>query len=168
MPKVHVISGATGAGKTTYARALASRTGALRFSIDEWMSRLFVPDLGELEFAWMMERVGRCEAQIWSVAEQALALGVDVILDLGFTTREHREQHRARALALALEVEVAVHYLDAPAELRRTRVRRRNGERDPAVFAFEVTEAMFEFMEPRFEPPDANELVGGTHVRVDD
>jgi hypothetical protein len=51
-----------------------------------------------------------------------------------------------------------------PAELRRARVAKRNAERDPQVFAFEVTEAMFAFMEPRFKPPEDEELSAAVHV----
>lgn len=62
---VHLVTGSTGAGKTTYAVALAARESALRLSIDEWMTTLFGPDQpAALQFEWMMERVNRCEAQM--------------------------------------------------------------------------------------------------------
>src|SRR5579872_3888709 len=64
---LHVIFGPCAAGKTTYARALARRERAVAFIIDEWGARLFSPDLhGPIEFAWMMERLARCNALIWS------------------------------------------------------------------------------------------------------
>ena len=66
---IHLVAGSTGAGKTTYALALAAREGAVRLSIDEWMTALFGPDQPEpLRFEWMMERVKRCELQMWTVA----------------------------------------------------------------------------------------------------
>lgn len=64
-----LIVGCSGAGKTTYARRLADETGGIRFSIDEWMMALFWKDSPQpLEFAWTMERVRRCEAQILAMA----------------------------------------------------------------------------------------------------
>ena len=85
MATAHLICGSTGAGKTTYALKLAGVTGAIRFTIDEWMARLFLPDAPEpLTFQWALERVIRCENQILAVCGQIAPLGRDVILDLGF------------------------------------------------------------------------------------
>jgi predicted kinase len=41
---IHLISGSTGAGKTTYASQLSERLKGVRFSIDEWMAALFWMD----------------------------------------------------------------------------------------------------------------------------
>ena len=43
MGKVHLILGPQGAGKSTYARHLAQKESATRFSIDEWMQKLSRP-----------------------------------------------------------------------------------------------------------------------------
>ena len=43
-PLIHLICGSTGAGKTTYARELATNIGGVVFSIDEWMVTLFGED----------------------------------------------------------------------------------------------------------------------------
>jgi predicted kinase len=40
----HLVCGSTGAGKTTPALRLGQEFGALHFSIDDWMVRLFGPD----------------------------------------------------------------------------------------------------------------------------
>lgn len=165
MATVHIICGATEAGKTTYAYDLAAGEGGVRFSIDPWMQELFHPDEAVASFECRMERIERCENQIWAVAGQLLALEVCVIFDLGFTLRSHRDRHGA--WARSRNAEVAVHFVDVPEADRRVRVRRRNQEQDSRVYSFEVTDEMFNFMESRFEPPDAAELMGPSGVEVD-
>ena len=41
MPTAHMIYGYLGVGKTTFASHLEARHGAVRFSNDEWMTRLY-------------------------------------------------------------------------------------------------------------------------------
>ena len=68
----------------------------------------------------------------------------------------------------AAGVPADIHYLDAPSEVRRRRVAKRNAQKDPRVYAFEVTDPMFAFMEPRFEVPDESELADGKLVAIAD
>jgi predicted kinase len=153
---LNVIFGPSGAGKTTYALAFARREKAVPFILDEWMARLFAPDMPEpLEFDWMVERVGRCEAQIWSAAAAVLAAGTPVILDIGLMRRADRA--RVREIAEATGLPLQFHYVTAPADVRRTRVAGRNAVRGEN-FAIEVTPEMFDFVEGVFEPPQADEL----------
>lgn len=163
MARLILVCGPTGVGKTTYSLSLANDIQAIKFSIDPWMQTLFSKDMGDLNFEWMMERVNRCSDQIWQVSEQILAIDGNVILDLGFTTKAQRDVFSHRARALGLEPEV--HYLDAATAIRKQRVDKRNSEKDPAVYAFEVTDMMFDFMEPRFEIPDEDELKNGRIIR---
>ena len=44
MALLHFLCGSTGAGKTSYALRLCDEIGAIRFSVDEWMSALFWMD----------------------------------------------------------------------------------------------------------------------------
>jgi predicted kinase len=44
MPTTHLIHGYVGAGKTTFARRLEQELPAIRFSHDEWMTRLYGDD----------------------------------------------------------------------------------------------------------------------------
>src|SRR6476619_730078 len=103
---LHVIFGPCGAGKTTYAHALARREGAVAFVLDEWGARLFGPDVsGPLEFGWMLERLGRCNALIWSTATAVLAAGTSVVLDIGAMRRADRERIRQTAEGAGLRVQ---------------------------------------------------------------
>jgi predicted kinase len=163
MPTVHLICGSTGAGKTTYAKALADRVRGVRFSIDEWMANLFVADRPDpLSLAWAVERTARCERQMWAAADQLLARGVDVVYDVGLSKREHRDRFRARAAQVGAETKL--HYLDIDADTRRERVRRRNEDVANETSFFVITGPMFDWMERWFEAPDDDELYGAMIV----
>ena len=164
MARLVLVCGPIGVGKTTYSLALAEEIGGIRFSIDPWMQTLFGEDMVTLDFNWMMERVNRCCEQIWQVSEQILAINGHVILDLGFTTKEQRDIFVNRATQMNVQSEI--HFLDAPLETRKRRVDQRNIEKDPSVFSFEVTATMFDFMEPRFEVPNRQELENGCKVHT--
>lgn len=159
-----LVVGSTGAGKTTYARRLAEELGGVRFSIDEWMTTLFWADSPQpIEFAWTIERVQRCEAQIAAMARQLAARGVPAILDLGFTTKEHRD--RFRAFAAQADLGAAVHFIDVPADERWQRVNRRNSERGE-TYAMQVDRQMFDFMDAMWEPPLEAEWSAGGGCRI--
>lgn len=155
---LHVIFGPSGAGKTTYAHAFARREKAVAFILDDWMARLFAPDMPEpLEYEWMIERVQRCEAQIWSTAAAVLATGTSVILDIGLMRRADRQ--RVREIAAAAELPLQFHFVTASPQARRARVAERNVVRGEN-FAIEVTPELFDFIEGVYEPPEPEELKG--------
>ena len=160
-----LIVGCTGAGKTTYARALADQLGAVRFSIDEWMTTLFWADSPQpIQFQWTMERVERCEAQIFATVRQLAARGILAVLDLGFTRKKHRD--RFFALAADAGLSAVIHFLDVPVDERWQRVNRRNKERGE-TYAMEVDRQMFDFMEGMWEPPLEAEWSLGGGCRID-
>ncbi|KFG97175.1 hypothetical protein GQ56_0111480 [Burkholderia paludis] len=160
MAAVHIVFGAQGAGKSTYARTLATSTGATRFSIDEWMAQLYGPDLPDpVDLNWIMARVQRCESQIWRTAEQIAKNGGNVVLDLGFMKVRNRSAFVERAESAGISS--ALHYVTAPHDIRRDRVLTRNAEQGE-TFSFEVSPAMFDFMEKQFEDPTALELASAT------
>ena len=155
---LHVIFGPCGAGKTTYAHALARREGAVPFVLDEWGARLFGPDVdGPLDFGWMAERIRRCNAVIWSTATAVLAAGASVVLDVGAMSRQHREHIRQLAQAQGLSLQW--HFVDAPQEVRRARIAGRNAAKGE-TFVAEVTPEMFQILENLYEAPTPAELDG--------
>ncbi len=164
MAQVIFVVGCTGAGKTHYARTLADEIGALRFSIDEWTMPLFGPDMPEpIRFDWMIERINRCEAVIFSLVQQAATRGCPAILDLGFTTKAHREKFRALCAEAGLSV--AVHFVDVPRETRWQRVEQRNRAKGE-TFAMAVDRGMFDFMEGMWEPPAFDEWQQNGGLRI--
>jgi predicted kinase len=155
---LHVIFGPSGAGKTTYAHTFARREGAVAFVLDDWMARMFAPDMPEpVEYEWMIDRVQRCEAQIWSTAAACLAVGTSVILDIGLMRRADRD--RVREIAQAAELPLQFHFVTASTEARRARVAERTVVRGEN-FAIEVTPELFDFVEGVYEPPGPGELDG--------
>ncbi len=126
------------------------------------MAELFWPDLpGKNDFAWAMERVGRCEAQVATLALGLAERGMSSVIDFGLSTRVQREGWVRRAEDARVELEL--HTLEMPAEVRWDRVQARN---DAAVgtFVFPVTREMFEGMEKIWESPDRQEAAGYARV----
>jgi predicted kinase len=158
---IHLICGSTGAGKTTYAVRLSAELGAVRFSIDEWMTALFWMDTPQpLVPAWSGERVERCLSQIWAVASQVAARGVPCVLDGGFSAA------RFARLASEAKLSAQLHFLDVPAEERWRRVQARNAERGATYqLDFDVTREMFDFVEALWEPPTEAEMAALDGVR---
>lgn len=88
----------------------------------------------------------------------------NVVLDLGFTTKVQRGVFSNRGAELKINAEI--HYFDAPLDIRKQCVETRNQEKDLSVYAFEVTDMMFSFMESKFEISDHVELRHGLKVIV--
>ena len=137
---------------------MARRESAVPFVLDEWGARLFGPDVqGPLDFGWMLERLARCNALIWSTATAVLGAGTSVVLDLGLMRRADRE--RIRKMAQEAGLSMQWHFVDAPQEVRRARVAGRN-ETKGETFAREVTPEMFDLIEGLYEAPAPAELEG--------
>lgn len=156
MAKINLICGPVGAGKTTLAKKLSEREKAICFSIDEWMTTLFTPDLKkDMDYDWAMERIGRMESLIWSHVRQLMTQGVSVILDLGLLQKDHRRKFYN--LAKAEGYDLCLHWVDVAREERWSRIEGRNAEKG-ATYAMEVSREMFDFCEGLFERPSEDEL----------
>ncbi|CAA9332319.1 MAG: hypothetical protein AVDCRST_MAG48-3196 [uncultured Friedmanniella sp.] len=150
MTTLHLLVGLPGAGKTTRAVALAAEHRALRLTPDVWMIPLYGasdPD-GKRDVL---------EGRLVSVALQALAVGVDVVLDFGFWGRDERSA--LRALAAATGADARVVYLPVDRATQHARVARRWADTPGATFA--MTEEEVDGSRRVFEEPDAAELAGG-------
>lgn len=152
---LHLLIGAVGAGKTTYAQQRIARSPAIHLDVDACMVRLFRDDPRPAEgvMAWYLERRERCRGLLWDVALSALRCGTDVFLEFGLLQRVEREAfyERARAEELAL----VVYVLDAPTSVRRERVANRN--RSPGDHTQIVPPEFFERASDAWEPPAESE-----------
>jgi predicted kinase len=152
MAVIHLVEGPVGAGKSTYAAQVAARHGGVHVALDRWFATLFSPDRPETGFVpWYTERKARCIDVIWGVTCSLLDARVDAVLELGLIQREGREAFYRRVDATGLEL--AVYVLDAPLEVRRERVRQRNGARGQ-TFSMVVPDHIFELASRLWEPPD--------------
>jgi len=157
-PRIHLVLGPVGAGKSTFALGLARDHRAVRLTLDEWMARLFSPerpDAGVME--WYVERTARCIEQIWTIARDLVDAGTNVVLEIGLLRRHERDAFCRRVAEAGLEL--SIHVLDASRELRKQRVEARNLARG-ATFSMVVPPAIFELASDLWEPLDPSECDG--------
>lgn len=154
--RIHLICGATGAGKSTYSANLAQDLRAVRFSIDEWMQQLHNADQpAEMRFEWFYERVQRNCAQMRAMAEQLCEIDVAAVFDCGLTNADERAVFADWAEEKGYSVQL--HFVDVPADIRWERVQKRNLEQTE-TYQFEVTRYMFDFIESIWQPPTDAEM----------
>ena len=164
MTTLHLICGATGAGKTTYALRLCEGECALHLSIDDWMVSLFGPDAPvPPQWPWIAERLARCEAMILRTALDAGRRGLPSVLDLSFLRADQRARVAAAARGSGLGVKL--HLLDPDPETRWARVSARNDAKGE-TFRLEVTRPMFDFIESVWQPPTPEEMADLDGIRV--
>lgn len=147
MPILHLICGLPGSGKSTLAKKLEAEHPALRLTPDEWMSRILGDGYDE-------EKRAVVESIQWEIAQQALRLGIDVILESGFWKRSERDGFKTKAKALGAETKL--HYLDIQRDELWKRIEKRN--KDLPEHTFPIKKSDLDEWVTRFEPPTSDEL----------
>jgi predicted kinase len=149
-PTVYLLCGFIGAGKTTFARELETRTGAVRITKDEWLIRLVGNDPTIDRYADYDHRIVELSRD---VAFQLVEKGIDVILDEGFWAKDERALMRKRIEGIGAKV--VLYYLDTPIQTIRERVARRSA--DPPKDSFRITGELLDSYLPYWQPPSEDE-----------
>jgi predicted kinase len=133
-----IVCGLPGSGKTTHAKRLQARLGAIRFSPDEWMDALALDPYDGA-------RRAKIEGLQWQVGQELLARGLTVIIEWGTWGRSERDTLRLGARALGAAVEL--HYLSAPVDVLLERIHRR-GMEQPRIERDQLVRWVEIFQEP--------------------
>src|SRR6185369_7620236 len=89
-PRLIIVCGLPGSGKTTLAKKLESSLHAIRFSADEWMEALAINLYDE-------NKRSEIERLQWKLAQELLVLGLVVIIEWGTWGRSERDTLRLGA-----------------------------------------------------------------------
>lgn len=156
-PVVHLLCGLNGAGKTTLAKELQTRLPAVRFSLDEWMLRLYPGvHFAAAEYGGLAET---CKLLIWDTARQVLHSGSDVVLDWNQWSRDRRAVWRDKAGAAGFPA--VLHHVRTPLETAIERIGLRAASGDPA--SHRLDERGVRHLAGIFEPPGPEE---GLEIRA--
>jgi len=148
-PRLVIVCGLPGSGKTTQAKKVERNLHAVRFCADEWMSEIGIN-------LWESDTRQRIENLQWNVARQVLSLGRNVVIEWGTWGRSERDVLRTEARRLGAAVEL--HFLDVPVHILFERIRRRNME-TPAITLQDIHSWSQRFERPTlaemalFDPP---------------
>ena len=149
--KVYLVSGRTGAGKTTIAKRLEKENSAFRISHDEWLRVAYGEKIEKDRFRECCERLSRL---VWQQVERLADVGIDVILE-GWGTRKLRDEARRELKRIGVNYQFL--FVECPRDMRSQRIRERN--RNLGVDGFYISEEDFDRMENLKEEFDEDEEV---------
>lgn len=161
---LHLIVGPVGAGKSTFARNTAARRNAIFLDLDAWMVRLYGKDVRPSEnvVAWYLERRDRVRELLWDTTLEVVATGTDVLLEIGLVSLAERDAIYAKARDEDLAL--TVYWVDAPRDVRRERVLKRNASAGEHTQV--VPMEFFERASDAWEPPSNAERQAVSMVEV--
>lgn len=142
---IHALHGYIACGKTTYAKKLEA-AGAVRFTIDEWVARLYGATPVDIK-----ECNAKVRELIYEVSATLVARGVDVVWDLGYWKRVDRDAARARAAAMGAKIVWYNFVCDDAVALKRCLAR------TVAEQPLEINEEAYWGLKKYFEPMGGDE-----------
>jgi predicted kinase len=152
-PRLILVCGLPGVGKTTFAKRLESALPIVRLCPDEWLTDLGI-DL------WDEDTRARLEARLTQLAISLLRLGQSVVLEFGFWSRFERDALHTQARALGVLVDL--YYLNVPIEEHWRRLNERNERGEAGTVT--ISRATLEEWSQLIQSPDATELARYDHA----
>ncbi|HEU0026598.1 MAG TPA: ATP-binding protein [Ktedonobacterales bacterium] len=116
-PRLIILCGLPGSGKTTFARRMESALPIVRLCPDDWMADLGINHDDRLTH-------DRLEEWLSQLALSLLGLGQSVTLEYGFWGRSERDQKRAEAHAIGVPIDL--YYFNPPLDELWQRLLARN------------------------------------------
>ncbi len=143
-PRLIIICGLPGSGKTALSKLMAAQTPVIRMCPDEWMVALGL----NLYDEGMRAKIEEFQ---WGQTQHLLNSGMSVIIEWGTWGRSERDRLRRGAEACGAKVEL--HYLSQPLEVLFSRLAARGAEEPP------ITREDLRDWSDRFQEPTDQEFV---------
>ena len=148
---LHVVCGKMAAGKSTLARQIVERTGAILLVQDDWLTHLFPDEI--VDVAAFRKYSARLRAALTEHVVDLLSRGLPVVLDFPGNTRTQRAWFRDLIDRAGAAHEL--HVIDASDALCKAQLRARSrGLADGAAW---TTDAEFDAITRFFDPPSPDE-----------
>lgn len=153
MAKVIMICGKISSGKSTYAEEIRIKNNAVVLSVDEIMLTIFGQHAGDNHDDYAKNT----QKYLFDKSVELIEIGVNVILDWGFWTKEARRF--VRAFYSTQNITCEFHYMDISDEVWKQRLEYRNklvlaGETE----AYFVDDTLAKKFDSIFEMPDKDEI----------
>lgn len=153
MAKVIMTCGKICSGKSTYAEQMRLKNRAAILSIDEIMLALFDQHIGDKHD----EYVESLEKYLFDKSVELIEIGVNVILDWGFWTKDERKF--AKEFYESRNIECEFHYIDVSDEVWEQRLNKRNNLiLEGKTSAYHVDENLAKKFDAIFELPEKEEI----------
>lgn len=149
-PTAYLICGYIDSGKTTFARKLEKETGAVRFTKDEWMVKIFGNSPPKDKFHEYDSRMTELATEM---ALKCLAAGGSVIIDDGFWYRRQRDEIRQQLKDIGAVAKL--YFIDTPVDVMKVRTVKRS--ENPPVDSFNIAEQEFNDYLKMFQSPTDDE-----------
>lgn len=151
MAKLIFFCGKMASGKSTLAKELAAREGAVLLNQDELLERLFPGAV--IDVASYSNYSSRLNGAIGPHVSALLSLGTSVVLDFPGNTRAQRAWFRQLFEQAGADHEL--HFIDAPEALCKRQLKERSRDLPPGTPW--TSEAEFDLIMGHFLPPSEDE-----------